>query len=266
MFESRRISTGRVWRFEPAQRTFFEWSDPSAHGLIFLLTFLHQGKRVRRALGVKPLLITLGYFADNHLKQIYELRTFLLILCIIKNYFVLLQTKQDIEEGTTVPSFVTITHCMISKDSVYQIVEQYIADKNYYLVDVKVTTDNRISVEIDSFDGVTIEFCMEVNRHIESQIDREIEDYELEVSSAGLTEPFKVLKQYEKNIGNDVEILTKAGKKTSGILVEVNETEFILEIEKTEKLEGAKRKITVTENITFSYEDIKTTKYIIRFK
>lgn len=155
---------------------------------------------------------------------------------------------------------------MISKDSVYQIVEQYIADKNYYLVDVKVTPDNRISVEIDSFDGVTIEFCMEVNRHIESQMDREIEDYELEVSSAGLTEPFKVLKQYEKNIGNEVEVLTKEGKKVSGVLVEANETEFVLEIEKTEKPEGAKRKITVTENITFSYEDIKTTKYIIRFK
>lgn len=155
---------------------------------------------------------------------------------------------------------------MISKDSVYQIVEQYIADKNYYLVDVKVTPDNRISVEIDSFDGVTIEFCMEVNRHIESQMDREIEDYELEVSSAGLTEPFKVLKQYEKNIGNEVEVLTKEGKKVSGVLVEVNETEFVLQIEKTEKPEGAKRKITVTENITFSYEDIKTTKYIIRFK
>ena len=107
---------------------------------------------------------------------------------------------------------------------------------------------------------------MEVNRHIESQIDREIEDYELEVSSAGLTEPFKVLKQYEKNIGNEVEVLTKAGKKVTGVLVEISETEFVLEIEKTEKPEGAKRKITVTENITFSYEDIKTTKYIIRFK
>jgi len=170
------------------------------------------------------------------------------------------------EEGTTVPSFVKITLSMISKDSVYQIVEQFIVDKNYYLVDVKVTPDNRISVEIDSFDGVTIEFCMEVNRHIESQLDREVEDYELEVSSAGLTEPFKVLKQYEKNLGNEVEVLTKSGKKVSGLLVEVSEKEFSLEIEKTEKPEGAKRKITVTENLTFLYEDIKTTKYIIRFK
>jgi ribosome maturation factor RimP len=171
-----------------------------------------------------------------------------------------------VEEGTTVPSFVEIPLNMISKDSVYQIVEDYIDDKNYYLVDVKVTSDNRISVEIDALDGVTIEFCMEVNRHIESQLDREIEDYELEVSSAGLTEPFKVPKQYEKNIGNEVEVLTKVGKKVSGILIEVSETEIVLEIEKTEKPEGAKRKIIVTENLTFPFEEIKTTKYIIRFK
>ena len=155
---------------------------------------------------------------------------------------------------------------MILKETVNQIVEDYIISKNYYLVDLKITPDNRISVEIDSFNGVSIEFCMELNKFIESQLDREIEDYELEVSSAGLTEPFKVLKQYEKNLGNEVEVLTKVGFKISGLLVEVHETEFILEIEKTEKPEGSKRKIIVTERLTFLYEDIKTTKYIIRFK
>jgi ribosome maturation factor RimP len=155
---------------------------------------------------------------------------------------------------------------MILKEAVIEVVEDYVATKSYYLVDVKVTPDNRISVEIDSFDGVSIEFCMELNKHIESKFDREVEDYELEVSSAGLTEPFKVLKQYQKNIDNEVEVLTKLGKKFIGILTEVTESEFVIELEKQEKPEGAKRKITVTENLTFSYEDIKTTKYIIRFK
>jgi ribosome maturation factor RimP len=107
---------------------------------------------------------------------------------------------------------------------------------------------------------------MEVNRHIESELDREIEDYELEVSSAGLNEPFKVLKQYLKNVGNEVEVLTKTGKKITGVLVEVHDNIFVLEIEKTEKPEGSKRKVTVIENLTFAYEEIKTTKYIIRFK
>lgn len=155
---------------------------------------------------------------------------------------------------------------MILKNTINQIVENYLIDTNYYLVDTKVTPDNRISVEIDSFDGVSLEFCAELNRHIESQFDREVEDFELEVSSAGLTEPFKVVKQYEKNIGNEVETLTKDGKKTIGVLTEVNENQFVLQVEKVEKLEGAKRKTTVIEDITFSYEDIKNTKYIIRFK
>ena len=155
---------------------------------------------------------------------------------------------------------------MILKESIYQIVEQFLIGTEYYLVDVKTTPNNRISIEIDSFNGVTIGFCAELNRHIETQFDREVEDYELEVSSAGLTEPFKVLKQYEKNIGNEVETLTKAGQKVIGVLVEVHENEFVIQIEKTEKPEGAKRKIIVTENLRFLYEDIKTTKYIIRFK
>jgi len=155
---------------------------------------------------------------------------------------------------------------MISKDSIFQAVEQFLSATDYFLVDIKVTPDNRVLVEIDSFEGVTIEFCAELNRHIESQIDREIEDYELEVGSAGLTEPFKVLKQYEKNLGNEVETLTREGKKFTGVLTEVHETEFVLEIEKSIKPEGAKRKTIVSENLTFPYEEIKTTKYLIRFK
>lgn len=155
---------------------------------------------------------------------------------------------------------------MISKETTGQIVTDFLTDSDYYLVDIKITPDNRILIEIDSFNGVSIDFCVELNRHIESQFDREVEDFELEVSSAGLTEPFKVRKQYEKNIGNEVETLTKTGKKLTGILTEVHDNEFVLQIEKTEKPEGSKRKVTVTENLTIPYEDIKTTKYIIRFK
>ena len=107
---------------------------------------------------------------------------------------------------------------MILKDTVKQIVESFLSNKDYYLVDIIVTKDNRISVEIDHFEGVSIDFCIELSKEIESRLDRETEDYELEVSSAGLTEPFKVLKQYEKNIGNEVEVLTKAGIKMTGVL------------------------------------------------
>ena len=146
---------------------------------------------------------------------------------------------------------------MISKDTVKQIVESYITAKGYYLVDINVTKDNHISVEIDHFEGVSIDFCVELTREIESGIDRETEDYELQVSSAGLTEPFKVLKQYQKNTGNEVEV---------GVLTAANAEKIALQIEKQIKPEGAKRKITLCEDLEIPYENIKTTKYIIRFK
>ena len=86
---------------------------------------------------------------------------------------------------------------MLLKETVQNVVEQYLSTTDYYLVDIKVTPDSRVLIEIDSFDGVSLDFCAALNRHIESHFDREVEDYELEVSSAGLTEPFKVVKQYQ---------------------------------------------------------------------
>ena len=155
---------------------------------------------------------------------------------------------------------------MILKDTVIQLVEAFLENTGYYLVDMKVSNDNRILVEIDSFEGVSIDFCVELNRHIEANLDREIEDYELEVASAGLTEPFKVLKQYEKNLGNEVEVLTKDGKKLTGILMLCDDAKIILQQEKLVKPEGAKRKTTIVEETEIPYTNIKTTKYIIRFK
>jgi ribosome maturation factor RimP len=155
---------------------------------------------------------------------------------------------------------------MISKDTVNQLVVDYLSKTDYYLVDLQIKPDNSILIEIDAFEGVSLDFCIEVSKYVESNLDREKEDFELQVSSAGLTEPFKVLKQYEKNIGNEVEVLTKTGIKTSGILTEVTETTFVVEVEKKALLPGSKRKTTVIEPITFNYNEIKYTKYIIRFK
>lgn len=155
---------------------------------------------------------------------------------------------------------------MIQKSTVIQIVNDFLLSSDTYLVDVKVGTDNRILVEIDAFDGITIDQCVELSKFIESKLDREVEDYELEVGSAGLTEPFKVLKQYEKCQGEEVEVLTATGIKHTGILIDVEQDHFKLEVETTVKPEGAKRKTTVVETITFNYKDIKTTKRTIRFK
>lgn len=184
----------------------------------------------------------------------------------ISKYFRIFAPEIEQVRGTTVPFFVLNIIKMIIKDSVTQIVESYLSDTDYYLVDVKISADNRISVEIDRFEGVSIDYCSELSKAIENKLDRDVEDYELEVSSAGLTEPFKVLKQYEKNIGNEVEVLTREGKKLVGILTGFTDENITLEIETQVKPEGAKRKITVQEEKNIPFSNIKTTKYIIRFK
>ncbi len=155
---------------------------------------------------------------------------------------------------------------MLDKSIVSQIVESYLRESEHYLVDLKVNQDNRIQVEIDSFNGVSLDDCVALNRFLESKLDREVEDFELEVSSAGLSSPFKVLKQYEKNIGKEVEVLTTEGKKLAGVLSSVSSDAVVLTVEKTIKEEGAKRKKNVQEEITLSFKNIKTTKLIIRFK
>jgi len=155
---------------------------------------------------------------------------------------------------------------MIDKKTVYELTEAYLKDKNDFLVSVEVKPGNIIIVEIDNDTGVSIDDCIQLNKYLESRLDRDTEDYELEVGSAGISNPFKVLRQYEKNIGNEVEVLTKKGQKQAGILKEVGNDSFIVTIQKQVKPEGAKRKITVEEDLTFSYDEIKYTKYLIRFK
>ena len=155
---------------------------------------------------------------------------------------------------------------MISKNAVEGIVNEWLGDKEYFLVDVSVSPDDKIVVEIDHAEGVWIDDCVELSRFIESKLDREEEDYELEVGSAGIGQPFKVLQQYLIHIGKEVEVLTKEGKKLEGVLKEADENHFVVTIQKKVKLEGAKRPKLVDEDVTFTFEEIKYTKYLISFK
>ena len=155
---------------------------------------------------------------------------------------------------------------MIDKNVVSGIVNEWLEDKEYFLVDVSVSPDDKIVVEIDHAEGVWIDDCVELSRFIESQLDREEEDYELEVGSAGIGQPFKVLQQYLIHIGKEVEVLTKDGKKLEGVLKDANEENMTLTIQKKVKLEGAKRPKLVEEDITYTYSEIKYTIYLISFK
>ena len=155
---------------------------------------------------------------------------------------------------------------MIEKKTVCQIVDEWLAGKDYFLVEVTISPDDKILVEIDHKEGVWIEDCVELSRYIGSKLNREDEDYELEVGSAGIGQPFKVLQQYINHIGKEVEVLAKDGRKLSGVLKEADEQHFVVTIQKKVKEEGAKRPKLVDEDLTFTYEEIKYTKYLISFK
>ena len=155
---------------------------------------------------------------------------------------------------------------MIEKKTVCQIVEEWLEGKDYFLVEVTVSPDDKIVVEIDHAEGVWIEDCVELSRFIESKLIREEEDYELEVGSAGIGQPFKVLQQYYIHIGQEVEVVTRDGRKLAGILKDADEEKFTVGVQKKVKLEGSKRPKLIEEDETFTYEQIKYTKYLISFK
>ena len=155
---------------------------------------------------------------------------------------------------------------MIDRQQVIDLTNEWLADKEYFLVDVFISKDDKMTVEIDHAEGVWIEDCAELSRHIESGLNGEADDYELEVGSAGLGQPFKVLQQYRNHIGLEVEVLTKEGKKLKGILKDANPEAFTVTVSKKEKKEGAKRPQLVEEDIIFTYDSIKYTKYVIKFK
>ena len=120
---------------------------------------------------------------------------------------------------------------MIDKNIVKNLVDQWLEGKDYFLTDLTISSDDRIVVEIDHEEGVWIEDCVELSRFIESHLDREEEDFELEVGSAGIGQPFKVLRQYEIHQGERVEVLTNDGKKLQGVLGGVNQEGFTLTVE-----------------------------------
>ena len=155
---------------------------------------------------------------------------------------------------------------MIDKEFLIGHAEDFLKESDNYLVDINVNPGNIISVEIDNNSGVNIDDCVKLSRYLESQLNRDVEDFELTVGSVGLTSPFKSLKQYYKHIGNEVEVLTKKGLKLSGVLKSADENMFVITTYKREKLEGAKRKTEVSEDLKFGYDEIKHTKYLIRFK
>ena len=155
---------------------------------------------------------------------------------------------------------------MIERNTVKTVVEEWLSGNDYFLVDVTFTPDDRIVVEIDHADGVWIEDCAELSRFMQERFGDELGDYELEVGSAGIGQPFKVEQQYVNHIGKDVEVLDAEGKKVQGVLKQVDGRNFVVSVKEKQKLEGKKRPQLVEVDKTFNMDNIKYTKYLLSFK
>ncbi len=154
---------------------------------------------------------------------------------------------------------------MIKKQTIIDLIESHFEGTDKFIVDIKVLAGNKIEVYIDAPKHIVIADCVALSRFIEENLDREKEDYELQVSSPGATESFKVLAQYKKYIGTKVSVKTIEGLKHEGILMSANENEFVIEETRREKKAVGKGNHTVTENITLTYKQTKETKSVLPF-
>ena len=158
---------------------------------------------------------------------------------------------------------------MITKQLVENLANERIQERNpaLYIVEITINNGSQILVEIDhETEGVSIEDCMSVSRNIEHNLDREEQDFSLEVSSAGIDQPFRVLKQYLKNIGKEVKVQpVEHGKAIEGLLKHADEEGVLIEVKEKKRLEGKKKKVWVTEEIKLAYNEIRETKLIITF-
>jgi len=140
-------------------------------------------------------------------------------------------------------------------------------DNEVFIVELTISASNHISIEIDRMEGgISIQECIRVSRNVEHNLDREVEDFSLQVSSAGFGSPFRVAKQFIKNIDTLVKVVMAHGSH-EGILKSFEEgKQIVIETESKEKIEGKKKKEMVKREHIISFDDIKEVKRVITFK
>ena len=141
-----------------------------------------------------------------------------------------------------------------------------IVARGCYLVDITVSRDNDVEITIESEEGtVVLDDCVAISRHFESMFDREKEDYSLTVTSAGLDQPFKVFKQYQKAVGKKVEVQIKGGKKLIATLIAADEESITLHYTAKEAVEGKKKKELVEHNDRYTMDQVNAVRPHIEF-
>ncbi len=142
-----------------------------------------------------------------------------------------------------------------------------IVARGCFIVDISVSKDNDIVLTVESENGkIELEDCVSLSRFFETKFDREAEDYSLTVSSAGLDQPFKVFRQYQKAVGSKVEVLLKGGKKMIAALEAADEESITLKYSAKEAVEGKKKKEIVEHVDRFTMDQVNSVKYFIEFK
>jgi len=138
--------------------------------------------------------------------------------------------------------------------------EGILAGKDIFLVGVKVDNNNKIIVHIDTTEGISIDDCVRVSKELEEKLDRDMEDFALEVSSPGLDSPFRVIEQYQKNIGKKINLVKTDGEKLDGILKKTGENGIVLEI-----IRGKKGQPKDPELLELAFTEIKSGRVSIQF-
>ena len=155
---------------------------------------------------------------------------------------------------------------MIDKQNVLNLIQVKLQGTGYELITFQVNAQNEILVEVDKLEGVDVDFCATLNHFLVESLDAQgVEDYSLEVGSVSLTAPFVTKMQYTKHLGHDVEVLAADGKKYRGTLVSVDEESFAIDTEVMVAVEGKKRKQKEIQTLTFAYNAVKYTKYVLKF-
>ncbi len=154
----------------------------------------------------------------------------------------------------------------MDKERVKQLVREALEEnKELFLIELTFSGDNKILVEVDGDEGVNLKECMRISRHVEHNLDREEEDFGLEVTSPDVANPLKVLRQYIKNIGRILTVKTKENKTVEGTLIEANENKISLKWKAREAKPIGKGKVTVEKTAEIEYSNIQEAKVKIIF-
>ncbi len=160
---------------------------------------------------------------------------------------------------------ILLTKILISKEHIQKLAEEHLKGTNLYVTGIRIGADNHINLFIDGDEGVTIKDCVGLSRAVESSLDREKEDFALDVSSHGATTPLIMPRQYKKHIGRTLEIKLNDGTKTEGNLVESNDSEIKIEYTVRENKPVGKGKIDVIKQQIIKYDQIKETKIKLKY-